>query len=295
MMNAPILSRDDPALLTLEAEYEKLNLLPLSLWKTWSGNIDIQRFRGEHAYLAQMWSMDEQRYLNSFDYLIDIGEGEMLARLGEDDAFGCITFQRNGYTFSRDLIDSVLELRFLRETLGLSAESPAFLLDIGAGYGRFAHRFSQAFPGLVFCVDAVPLSTYLCQFYLDFRGGLSPLKLGITIPLDKLGQRWQTSSEIRPSIATNQQSFSEMPLAAVDFWLNLCADLNIRYFMLEPHSGDLVHPHYVTSEPDGSHLNYWHLFERYGYAEIRREYKFPEGRNAEFIFNTQFVMFERRP
>lgn len=277
------LSKDDPALLALESEYERANLLPLSAWKAWVNSIDIQRFRGEPGYLAQLWMMDEQRYRNTYDYLRETAP-ETLRAVGyiDDDAFGAVGFALGmaGY-ITRDLLDSVSEIEFLRVTIGISACA----VDIGAGYGRLLHRLSQVSPaGVYFGIDAVPLSTYLCEFYLKYRGCSNT----VTFPLHRYADIHTAD------VAMNIQSFSEMPLAAVDFWLKFCADRNIRHFFLSPHAGDLIHAHFVTNEIGGGHLDYYHLFEHYGYAEIRREYKFPVERSAEFIFNTQYVMFERK-
>lgn len=284
-MNALTLSRDDPALLALEDAYARLDLFPQSLWKNWSKNIDIQKFRGEHAYIAQMWSMDEQRYLNSFDYLVSIGERDAMVTLGEDGAFGAVTFERDGVTFGRDLIDSVLELRFLRETLNINRDDRISLLDIGSGYGRFLHRSAEYFQrSRGYGVDGVPLSTFLCDFYLRYRG-IYPQMQSVSLA--------DLATIVQVDVATNQQSFSEMPLTAVDSWLKMCADRNIRYFFLEPHSGNLRDAHFVTSEPNGDHLDYYTSFERYGYRMIRRAYKFPPDMTPSLIYNTEYFLFER--
>jgi hypothetical protein len=88
-------------------------------------------------------------------------------------------------------------------------------------------------------------------------------------------------------------SFSEMPLSAVKFWLDLCADLNIKYFFLVPHAGDLIHPHFVTSEPDGSHLDYYPLLEQHGYKLIRQQPKFPRDLAPQMIYSTDYLMWQR--
>ena len=53
------------------------------------------------------------------------------------------------------------------------------MLDIGAGYGRLAHRMSAAFPQLedYCCVDAVPESTFLSEYYLRHRGCTPPARV----------------------------------------------------------------------------------------------------------------------
>lgn len=287
-MSHPELSRDNPRLIELTESYGKLNLFEQSVWKDWANSIDIQNFRGEIGFMAQMWSMTPERYQNTYDYLVSIGEGDTLMQLGEDGAFGAITFQSDttGQTYGRDLLDSVAEIRFLRDTLKLDADSMGVVFDIGGGYGRFAHRFVQMFPNShVYVGDGVPLSTFLCDFYLRYRhvtprARAKPLYEGFGISTDV-------------DLATNMQSFSEMPLSAVEFWIKACADAEVRYFFLEPHSADLIHPHYVTSEPGGGHKDYYHLFEKYGYKLKVQQPKFPRDLAPKLIYSSDFLLFER--
>jgi len=93
--------------------------------------------------------------------------------LVEDDYFGNFVFQIGGKTISRDLLDSILEIYFLDRHLGLaSAENHRTILDVGAGYGRLAHRLVSALSGAqrYLCTDAVAESTFISEYYLGFRG-----------------------------------------------------------------------------------------------------------------------------
>lgn len=281
------LSRTNPRLLELEAEYAKLNLFEQSVWTEWAKGIDIQNFRAEHGYMAQMWMMTEERYQNTLDHALSIGLRHDIETLGEDGAFGAITFRRDmgasedDIIFSRDLLDSVFEIDFLRKVIGV----PPSVLDIGAGYGRLLHRLSQNNPaGMYIGIDGVPLSTFLCEFYVKYRTCENST---LVVPLNEYG------SIHRADLAMNIQSFSEMPYSAVKFWLDLCADLNIKHFFLSPHSANLVDAHFVTSEPDGGHKDYYPLFAEHGYQETRRWHKFPPDWSKPLIFNTEFVMFKR--
>lgn len=286
------LSRDNPRLVELTQSYSKLNLFEQSVWKQWADGIPIDKFRGEIGYMAQMWSMTPERYQNTLDYALSIGLRHDIEMLGEDGAFGAITFSRDmganedDIVFSRDLLDSVVEIDFLRKTLDLKADSMPVIFDIGGGYGRFAHRFLQTFSAArVYVGDGIPLSTFLCEFYLRYRGVVPqaramPLCEGFSIPTDV-------------DIATNMQSFSEMPLSAVEFWIKSCADSDVPYFFLEPHSADLIHPHFVTSEPHGGNKDYYHLFEKYGYKLKVQQPKFPRDLAPMLIYSTDFLLFER--
>ncbi len=295
-MNIAELTRDNPRLLELKDAYRKLNLFDTSQWETFSRLIDIQNFRGEPGYLAQMWGgMTEQRYLATLDYAIRIGLRHDIETLGEDGAFGCITFNadmganEDDIVISRDLLDSVFEIQFLKDTLGKDDLS---LFDIGAGYGRFAHRFLQAFRGgFACCVDAVPLSTFLCDFYMSYRMGEN-YECWCSMPLTEVADL-PFGDFPHLDIACNMYSFSEMPLSAVKMWLDLCENLEIKYFFLVPHAGDLINPHFVTSEPDGSHLDYYPLFERHGYKLKVQRPKFPVEMSGQLIYNTSYLLFER--
>jgi 2-polyprenyl-3-methyl-5-hydroxy-6-metoxy-1,4-benzoquinol methylase len=66
--------------------------------------------------------------------------------LEEDDDFGAEVFDFHGKVVSRDLLDSIIEINFLDRHLGFSSRRAVNVLDIGAGYGRLAHRMATAFP-----------------------------------------------------------------------------------------------------------------------------------------------------
>ena len=87
----------------------------------------------------------------------------------EDGAFGCWTTDVPGRgKLSRDRLDSVSETLFLERQLNVLSRPGIRILDIGAGYGRFAYRMAQAHSSLAdyCCVDAVPESTFLSEYYL---------------------------------------------------------------------------------------------------------------------------------
>src|SRR5260221_5466257 len=140
------LHRSTPRLLELQEAYSHLNLFEQSVWLPFQQSIDIQNFRGEPGYLAQMWSMTEARYHATWDYLMR-DDADLLTRLCEDGAYGAVVSYHDGHHFSRDLLDSVSEMRFLWDMLHFGPSDPIHVLDIGAGYGRLAHRISQAWRG----------------------------------------------------------------------------------------------------------------------------------------------------
>jgi hypothetical protein len=266
------LSGDHPRLRELREAYESLDLPALdpSRWtrEAVDSFLNLRYFRGDTLIT---WHYRESRRVSELKYFVlaryvqDRDPRGLLSKLGEDGAFGCWTFEYPGYgRFSRDLLDSVNEICFLERRLGLS-ERPRFsALDVGAGYGRLAHRMAEAYPQLddYCCVDAVPEATFLSDYYLRHRGCCPPARV---VRLDAL------ESELRPGafdLAVNVHSFSEIPLTAVEWWLELLARLRVRDLLVVPNDPTEL----LTLEPDGStRLDFGPSLERAGYRPVHRE------------------------
>lgn len=262
------LTRDNPQLLALEVAYRASShfdkLLKGSAWEAFERGINMQQFRGEAQYMTQLlFGATEQKYYNTWEYIVSLGLADWLG-LGEDDDFGCITFPMgvSGY-ISRDLLDSILEMYFLEEVYGRGSAGTG-VLDVGAGYGRFAHRFETVYPdSYVYCVDAVPVSTFLCDFYLKYR----QMDISV-IPLHRLD-----ATHFWPiDLAVNIHSFSEMTLSAINFWLDFISDLGIRHLFVVPHD-----ERWVACEPDGSHPSFKPLIEQHGFKLEAERPKYPAG------------------
>jgi SAM-dependent methyltransferase len=188
----------------------------------------------------------------------------LLRRLREDGAYGCLNFEYEGIgRVSRDLMDSVIELNFLERHLGVLSRTDLSVLDIGAGYGRMAHRTLEANPRLkaYTCADAVPESTFLCEYYLGFRGLRERVQV---LPLHELESRLPLQ---RYDLALNLHSFSECTYAAIEWWLTQLARLGVRHLMLIPNEGE----RFLSVEPDGTRRDFAPLLSRVGYREIVRE------------------------
>ena len=133
-------------------------------WDNHSRTIDVDAFRGRDQYLsapedfpyeALTWWLKEHH--------------AFLPSLSEDGSFGAVTKDVGGETMSRDLLDSMLEIKFL-EDCGIDLDTSR-VLDIGAGYGRLANRLMTAFPGIfVACADPITMSRFVCRRYLTSRG-----------------------------------------------------------------------------------------------------------------------------
>ena len=199
---------------------------------------DLLYFRGDNCYVWQFQDGNApEKYVLTYLYLKSIDTLGLFDVLTESGDYGVFTFptgeadQRGGPKLvSRDLLDSVCELLFLDRTLQISRWPGLRVLDIGAGYGRLAYRAVTAFNTIdtYFCVDAVPESTFLCQYYLS-RKAAAPAHV---IAFDD--QEVLIPEPIH--LAVNIHSFSECAIEAVNYWVSRCAELKIEYLFIVPNA-----------------------------------------------------------
>ena len=133
-----------------------------------SSQIEWPYFRGDNAYVWQVRDANERdNYQATADYIKSRDRLGLLDKLTEDGAFGVYQYHTDEpKAVSRDLLDSIMEIYFLEDQLSLSKWPNIYILDIGAGYGRLAHRLATAMPdiGQYFCVDAIAESTFLSDY-----------------------------------------------------------------------------------------------------------------------------------
>ena len=271
-----VLVPDHPRLADLRSRYQALRS-PATAASMWTPGfqeaaIDLQYFRGDNAYLWQMRGahsreLAEVKSLLTAYYVQSIDRLGLLERLEEDGLFGAYTFRfRGDKLISRDLLDSIVEIYFLEETLGISQRPDFSVLDIGAGYGRLAHRMVRALPNLAhyYCTDAIPLSTFLSEVYLAYRKVDGKAKV---VPLDEL----ETTLQERPiDLAVNIHSFSECPLTAIHWWLETLQRYGIPYLMVVPNDGVSL----LSREADDTHLDYLTVIESHGYRQVALKPKY---------------------
>jgi len=151
----------------------------------------------------------------------------------EDAAFGALTHVVEGKVVSRDLLDSALEINYLASKLGAERLAKARVLDIGAGYGRLGHRLGQWSGDVQYlAVDAIPISTFLCEYYLGYRNTPGAR----VIPLDEV------EATLRPGgidVAVNVHSFAEAPRDSVVWWLERIAAAEVPRLLIVHGSEDL--------------------------------------------------------
>jgi hypothetical protein len=284
---------DHPRLVELKRRYSSFDsrvTYPL-VWKSgYVGPRDLLYFRGDNAYLWQLrgLNMDPPGYALATQYVKSIDRLGLLDKLVEDDYFGNFVFQIGGKTISRDLLDSILEIYFLDRHLGLaSVENHRAILDVGAGYGRLAHRLLSALSGAqrYLCTDAVAESTFISEYYLGFRGLDGRAR---AVPLDEIESALAAE---RADLAINIHSFSECQPSAIDWWVSLLARHRVKHLMIVPnqleHGGTLL----LTNQRDDMRA----IFERHGYREIAKEPKYRDPLVQRHAVNpTWHFLFELR-
>lgn len=276
---AQALRGDNPRLLELRSRYAASGH-PAAANSHWNSgfvveNVNLLNFRGDNAYLWQVRTAQQTAELCYFIntlYAERNDSAQMLSKLDEDGAFGCFTFTYDGRKpVSRDLLDSVNEINFLDQHTGLCSQPGLRMLDIGAGYGRLAHRVSAALPNLesYVCVDAVPESTFLCEYYLAFRG--IPTSRARAVPLDEV----ETLTQEAPfHVAVNIHSFTECHYAAIQFWIGLVARLNVRWLLIAPNKTTLSGHDLLSIEADGTKKDFSGLISDAGYRLVLRTPKY---------------------
>jgi hypothetical protein len=233
---------DDPALEALRSRYRACDpavTTPL-LWAP--GTLDeaaLRAFRGETAYVWQR--RGASRSINAYAlaayHLFSRTDSRAVARfagMDEDGLCGAAVYEIAGRRVSRDLLDSLAELDCIDRELGLGPGGVTAILDIGAGYGRLAHRALTAFPEIerFICTDAVPESTYLCGLYLAHRG-LD--ERALVAPLDRIDAELAAAPV---QLAVNIHSFSECRPQAIAWWLDLLARHRVPWLLVAPNAQD---------------------------------------------------------
>ena len=263
---------DHPRLLELRARYARFDprVTSPAVWTTgYVTTQDLLYFRGDNAYVWQLRgpNTDSSGYALATYYAKSIDALGLLSKLGEDDDFGNFTFEIAGRQVSRDLLDSVIEIYFLERHLGLASSGrEGTVLDIGAGYGRLAHRMLAALPNVrrYLCTDAVAESTFISEYYLRCRQVQD--RAGV-VPLDEI----EAALEAHPvDLAVNVHSFAECTLPAIDWWISLLARHRVKHLMVVPNAQDHGGTRLLSNRGGDMRA----IIERHGYREIAKDPKY---------------------
>lgn len=276
-----VLRDDDPRLAELRAAYAEVPL-PASRWNEHAraSFLDLRFFRGETLITWHYREDERTTRLKYYALLRDVADRDelgLLQRLGEDGAFGCWTFDFAGWgRVSRDLLESVGELSFLHRHGALGTDTR--VLDVGAGYGRLAHRATEAGLGAWTCIDAIPESTFVCEAYLRHRGVAPPAEV---VPLHEHGGLG------RFDLAVNVHAFSEVPVAAARWWIDR---VEADAWLVVPNEPDAV----LSLEADGSRRDLVPVLEAAGFRLAAREPAVADPAARELVgLHDQLLLFTR--
>jgi len=243
-------------------------------------NFNIEKFRADSIYVWQTRQYQEVNYYLTYLYMIEIDNLKLIGQLQESGSYGAETFTFDNCKVSRDLMDSIIEINYLNDVLNLSKEPNLRVLDIGAGYGRFAHRVLESFPGThVACVDAIPLSTCISRIYLD-----SYIQTNRARIYDLESQSAINPGEFK--LAVNIHSFSEMSLKSVMFWIEFLIEKEVEFLFVVPNGPELA-------LNDGT--NFGLLLQKAGYTILDKRAKYNIGEYSRFaIYPSTYYLLQRR-
>jgi hypothetical protein len=286
------LQADNPRLIELRKAYDALTW-PSAAPTQWNDaflkkNLSMAWFRGDNAYVWQLRLMRGSADATTYLSLLDVQSRDkldLLNTLDEDGLFGAWTFNFGDRpAVSRDLLDSVNEINYLDDQIGLSSMAAPTVLDIGAGYGRLAHRMSAALPNLARydCTDGVAVSTFLCEYYLSYRKVPDTVRV---VPLPEVETLADTYT-----LAVNVHSFSECSLEAIRWWMQRIGERDIEWLLIVPNTQDAL----LSTESDGSRLDFRPEVEGAGYelADHRAVFQTDELRELITI-DDEFYLFKR--
>jgi SAM-dependent methyltransferase len=289
------LRADHPVLQDLRRRYAALDL-PVLTASRWNQDavedfLDLRYFRGETLitwHYRELPRISALKYFAFARYIEDRDPKGLLERLDEDGAFGCWTFSypERG-RFSRDLLESVNEATFIERHMKVSERDDFRVLDIGAGYGRLAHRMTTAYDQIsdYCCTDAVAESTFLSDYYLGYRGVKPRARV---VPLDRV------EADLQPGgfdLAVNIHSFPECTYDAIAWWMEEIARLEIPWLLIVPNEPTEL----LSLEPDGTRRDFAPLIETAGYRLAEREPVIASAAERELLrLNDHFHLFRRQ-
>ncbi len=193
----------------------KTRLSAVTLWSTREDEIKrrIDQFAAHDLYIGQSNTREQYdrlaQYVKSyckFDERVLLRDAEYGASVVTTNALGDIT---------RSALDAAVECDFLRRHL---PNYDMRVLDVGAGYGRLATAIEAYIPSLhVTCVDAVPLSTFLCEWYT--KKYAPKVK---TIHVSDI-------NSVKCDLAINVHSWNECNCEQVQAWVDKLLELGTQY------------------------------------------------------------------
>jgi putative sugar O-methyltransferase len=289
------LRNDNPRLQELRSRYAALSVdaVAHSLWDAdyISAEVLLDAFRAHSAYVWTHQELSRPTQLKYFLYsqYAKSKAPHVLKRLHEDGAFGamCYDFEVAGRV-SRDRLDSAIEIDFLDRHLKILTRPQLRVLDVGAGYGRLAHRICEAGAQVAdyVCVDAIPESTFLAEYYAGFRA--LPERVRV-VPLDEVVKNGAPTLG-RFDLAINVHSFSECSYAAIQWWIARLQELAVPYLFIVPNTDT----RFISTETDRTRKDFLPLLEQAGYRIVAHEPLFDDPDLLRLLSITDQLFLFRR-
>lgn len=234
-------------------------------------------FRGENAYVWQEQLGDNKlTYQNYYNILKTIDTDDLFEKTFETGSFGCISYDMDQIKISRDLLDSILEIYFLKHCFP-NIENMN-ILEIGAGYGRLCKRFTDCYTNSnYFITDGVPQSTYFSNLYL---GKNNKNVINLFDIEEKL-------KSMQIDIAINIHSFPECNINDVEWWVKLIHTNKIKYIFYVPNNPNST-PDYMPSNSGESILE---IFKKYNYKVKYYRNMFSELK-IQYSYSVPFFILE---
>ena len=245
--------------------------------KSHTRRVNNENFRSDNVYVWQKRNYNYSDIMNSYIEVKNLDNRNLLGTLEELGTFGVEVFDYGGKKFSRDLMDSVLEINFLADYLSMPLRR---VLDIGAGYGRFASRLLECnFASEVFCIDAIAKSTAISEIYLTnyIKNG----KVRIIGTHERAELR-----KFQFDLAVNVHSFSEMSLSEVESWATLLGKLDVNWLFVVPNGKNLA----LNNGTDFEGILSENGFE----VKIKRDKYFMAGNETRQYYPSTFYLLKKR-
>ncbi len=143
------------------------HLVSLTHWQDWlqvlrglprysrENGLGLRRFYELHLFTRMVWMLAERG-----------DERQLLQSISEPDYGNPFRLMFRNRLISQDLANSVMELYAITEGSSVSADDRFTVCELGAGYGRNAYVFLQAFPKCKYIVVDIPPALYVSQEYL---------------------------------------------------------------------------------------------------------------------------------
>jgi SAM-dependent methyltransferase len=242
-------------------------------------DINLKKFRGDNAYVWQLKSHDISSFVISALFAERSDSYGLLTRTREDGDFGAQCIRIGGRLWSRDLIDSVMEITFLSDHLPSGSLDSLRIIDVGSGYGRLLHRLADTTQNAtLYGADGVALSTAICRAYIRHQDQDARVTVLSLAEVDDFTEDFD--------LATNVHSFSEMPLEIVVRWLDWLVERKVRYLFIVPNKPGPALIDGTVFMPQ--------LIER-GFELVGRREKFDDPLIGKLAFHqNEFYLFARR-